>query len=76
MSAGTDLKTAQAAKPECYKVFRDLAGEVAVGITPLDGGKFGLKVNLKSPPEKGIKLPTQVQGVPVRVDVVGKIRKR
>ncbi len=76
MSDGTDLKTAQAAKPKAYQVFRKLVGEVAVGITPLDDGKYGLKVNLTKAPEKGVQLPKQIEGVPVKVDVVGKIRKR
>jgi hypothetical protein len=76
MSEGTDLKTAQAAKPKAFQVFQELAGDVAVGIAPLDDGKFGLKVNLTEAPKKGVKLPSEIEGVPVEVDVVGKIRKR
>jgi hypothetical protein len=76
MSQGTDLETARAAKPKAYEVFRELVGEVAVGITALDDGEYGLKVNLEKAPGKGIKLPKEIEGVPVSVDVVGKIRKR
>lgn len=76
MSAGANLKTAQAAKPKAQKVFRELVGDVAVGIMHTDDGNYGLKVNLERAPAKDVKLPKEIEGVPIRVDVVGKIRKR
>jgi hypothetical protein len=45
-----------------------------VGITRIGGG-YGVKVNLDIPPDPEIDLPETIDGVPVRVEVVGKIRK-
>jgi hypothetical protein len=70
------LKDAQSAKARAAKVFGELVGEVAVGIVRLDNDKFGLKVNLTDEPAKGVSLPEEIEGVPVTVEVVGRIRKR
>ena len=48
---------------------------VGVGITRVGDGQ-GVKVNLQTPPGPGVTLPESVEGVPVRVDVVGRIRKQ
>jgi hypothetical protein len=69
------LNQAQAAKPRAAKVFGDLVGNVAVGIMKLGKG-FGLKVNLTEKPATGVSLPKDIEGVPVKVEVVGRIRKR
>jgi hypothetical protein len=70
------LDEARAAKDKCAQVFGDLVGDVAVGITRLDHDSYGLKVNLTTAPAAHVKFPNQVQGVPVQVEVVGRIRKR
>jgi hypothetical protein len=70
------LKKAQAAKGRAAEVFGALVGEVAVGITKLRDGYFGLKVNLSEKPAEEISLPTEIDGVPVKLEVVGRIRKR
>jgi hypothetical protein len=72
----TSLKDAQAAKGQCAKVFGDLVGDVAIGIMNLGKDGFGLKVNLTEKPAAGIALPAEISGVPVKVEVVGRIRKR
>jgi hypothetical protein len=71
----TSLDEARAAKACAYEVFRRKAAVVGVGITHIDGG-YGLKVNLESSPSPGANLPETIEGVPVRIEVVGKIRKR
>jgi hypothetical protein len=70
------LKDAQAAKAQAAQVFRELVGEVAVGITKLADDQFALKVNLTEQPRPGVNLPQEIQGVPVKVEVVGRIRKQ
>jgi hypothetical protein len=70
------LEQARAAKDVALKMFAKLAGEFSVGITPWEDGTYGLKVNLTTPPAPSTKFPTEVNGVPVRVEVVGRIRKR
>ena len=69
------LDRARAAKARAHIVFSKLADVVGVGITTI-GSEYGLKVNISSPPSSSNPLPKEVDGVPVRVEVVGKIRKR
>lgn len=69
------LDEARAAKPSALEVFERVGNVVGVGITRIEDG-YGLKVNLSQLPGKNVTLPTEVKGVPVRVEVVGKIRKR
>ena len=45
-----------------------------VGITRIDGG-YGVKVNVEAAPAADAKLPEAIDGVPVRIEVVGKLRK-
>ena len=39
-------------------------------------GDYAVKINLSEPVDPGIELPTDIDGVPVRVEVVGTIRPR
>jgi hypothetical protein len=72
---GATLEQVRAAKSEATQVFADLVGQVAVGVMRLADDSYGLKINLTSKPAKDVVLPESVAGVPVRVEVVGKIRK-
>jgi hypothetical protein len=66
------LEEARAAKQKALRTLGlDKLG--SVGITRFDGG-YALKVNLENPPAS--PLPDEVDGVPVRIEVVGKIRSR
>lgn len=69
------LDDARAAKTKAMEIFGRLAVVVGVGITRINGG-YGIKVNLREQPAPGVDLPQTVNGVPVRVEVVGPIRKR
>ena len=66
---------ARAAKKRAMDVFKRLAPVVGIGITKIDGG-YGVKVNLRDKPKGKVALPETIDGVPVRVGVVGAIRKR
>jgi len=68
------LDQARAAKDAALKLFSAVADVVGVGITRVGDG-YGVKVNLSERPKDEAKLPTDVGGVPVKVDVVGVIRK-
>ena len=74
MSAPT-VDQARAAKKRAMDVFKRLAPVVGIGITRIDGG-YGVKVNLRDRPKAKVALPQTIDGVPVRVEVVGTIRKR
>lgn len=69
------LEAVRAAKPAALGVFERMAEVVGVGITRIGKG-YGLKVNLGGEPAAGISLPQEARGVPVRIEVVGTIRKR
>lgn len=68
------IERARAAKEKALTTFSRLGKVVGVGITQIDGG-YGLKINLGEAPAPGVALPDMVDGVPVRVEVVGVIRK-
>ena len=74
MNAKT-LDEARAAKSRALDLFRHKAAVVGVGITRIDGG-YGVKVNLESAPDSKTRLPETIDGVPIRVEIVGKIRKQ
>jgi hypothetical protein len=71
---GTNLDRARAAKERAKAAFAKKASVVCVGITKIDGG-YGVKINLGEPPPPDADLPEAIDGVPVRVEVVGTIRK-
>jgi hypothetical protein len=64
---------ARAAKRKAAELFLAIGAVAGVGITRIGEG-YGLKVNLEHLPDS--PLPTDVDGVPLRVEVVGAIRKR
>jgi len=61
------LDQARAAKATAKRQFKRFK-IVGVGITRV-GGEYAVKVNLSEPPAPGAKLPTEISGVPVRVEV-------
>jgi hypothetical protein len=67
------LDEARAAKSEAATVFGSLADVVGVGITRIGEG-YGLKINLRE--KVAAALPTEIAGVPIQVEVVGRIEKR
>lgn len=71
----TTLDQARAAKAKAAETFGRAASVVGVGITRIGDG-FGIKVNLKEAPAADVTLPKTVDGVPVRLEIVGPIRKR
>lgn len=64
------LAEATAAKSEAKRRFGD---RVSVGITGDGAGGYALKVNVAGPTTT---IPAHIDGVPVRVEVVGKLKKR
>jgi hypothetical protein len=68
------LEEARAAKRHAHEVFERLACVAGIGIARVGDG-YGLKVNLQCTPDAGVELPNEVDGVPIRLEVVGVIRK-
>jgi hypothetical protein len=69
------LDRVQAAKRSARRRFQKLGKVTGVGITRVNG-EYALKVNLSEPVEPGTELPTDIDGVPVRVEITGTIRAR
>jgi hypothetical protein len=69
------LDEAQAAKKAALQRFECLGNVVGVGITRVNG-EYAVKVNLSEPVGPGVELPTDIDGVPVHVEVTGSIRVR
>lgn len=72
---GTSREDARAEKARAAEVFGQIATVVGVGIIRINDG-YGLKVNLSEQPAPGIVVPQEINGVPVRVEVIGAIRKQ
>lgn len=68
-------EAARAAKDRARRLCSRKAEVVGVGITRI-GDRYGVKVNLAAEPAAGVRLPEEVDGVPLKVEVVGPIRKR
>lgn len=66
---------ARDAKPAALAAFRRVADVVGVGITRIDDS-YALKVNIRRPPKANIVLPSEVNGVRVKVEVTGDISAR
>jgi hypothetical protein len=69
------LEQAQSAKQTALRRFGTLGQVVGVGITRV-AGEYAIKVNLREPVGPGTELPTEIDGVRVRVEVTGTIRAR
>jgi hypothetical protein len=69
------LEQARAAKESAKAALASLPGVVGLGITKV-GKDYALKVNLDAALPAGVTAPQHVDGVPIKVEVVGKIGKR
>jgi hypothetical protein len=69
------LDEARAAKERAKALFADRTSVVGIGITRVGDG-YGVKVNLEVPPAADADLPETIDGVPIRIEVVGTIHKR
>ncbi len=71
----TGLDEARAAKERAKVIFADDPSVIGIGITRVGEG-YGVKVNLGATPASDANLPDSIDGVPIRIEVVGPIRKR
>jgi hypothetical protein len=70
---GVSIQRARTAKESLAKTLVDAKGLVGLGITRI-GSDYAVKVNFSTEPQE--EIPSSVAGVPVQVEIVGKIRKR
>jgi len=65
------LDEARAAKEKLRTVLADRPEVAGIGVTRVGDG-YAVKVDLSSPCD----VPPEMQGVPVRTEIVGRLRKR
>jgi hypothetical protein len=75
MSSSPTLDQARAAKSKALTMLQDASAVVGVGIVRRNGG-YCVKVNVSHAPAAAEAVPASIDGVPVRVEVVGVLRKR
>lgn len=68
-----DLARARSAKEATVRLARKMPCVNAIGITKVRG-RYAVKVSLSEPAETA--LPESVEGVPLVVEVVGRVRKQ
>ncbi len=69
------IEQARAAKASAKTELASVPGMVGIGLTKV-GDDYALKVNLRSALPARVHLPERINGVAVRVEVVGPILKR
>jgi hypothetical protein len=72
---GVSIDRARAAKEKAKAAFAPMATVVGIGIARFEDG-YCLKVNLRQAPAEDVILPDTIDGVPVRLEIVGPIHKR
>jgi len=75
MVKGADINTARRAKAKVLSLFGNLAQVNGIGIGRVEDG-YCVKINLNEYPPEAVRLPDDIDGVPVQVEVVGRIVKR
>ncbi len=72
---GVNIEQARAAKE---KAKQQLSGNpliVGIGLTRI-GGDYAVKINVAAAPSDAPRVPDSIDGVPVRCEVVGKLKPR
>lgn len=70
-----DLERARGAKARVRSVLPKSVKVNGVGITQV-GDDYAVKVNLAERPRPGVSLPDKIDGVPIVMEVVGRITKQ
>jgi hypothetical protein len=72
---GPSIDEARAAKVKAIQMLKDVPTVVGVGIAKFAQG-YCLKINISQDVGDVQSLPQSIDGVPVHVEVIGRIRKR
>jgi len=72
---GSTKAAARAAKTKALALLADVTALNGVGICHVGGG-YGVKINLSAAPSQGDRLPKEVDGVPLVIEIVGRIVKQ
>jgi len=67
------IEQARAAKKKAKRQLAGVASVVGIGLTRV-GDDYAVKINLAAAPSDGPKFPDNIDGVPVRCEVVGKLK--
>lgn len=73
MKSMTQIEAARSAKQKAAELFRNVPQLAGLGITKI-GRHFAIKLNLNGPVSKDVEIPHDIDGIPIKVEFVGKIR--
>ncbi len=69
----TEIEEARSAKRKVAELLRNVPQLAGLGITRV-GRHFAVKLNLSGPLTDDIEIPRNIDGVPIQIEFVGKIR--
>jgi hypothetical protein len=69
------IDEARAAKEQAKRIFAGETSVVGIGLMRVGDG-YGVKVNLDAPPANDASFPEAIDGVPIRIEVIGPIQPR
>jgi hypothetical protein len=72
---GVPIERARAAKTQLLEKLSALPQLGGIGLVRIGDG-FGVKVNLSEPLESDENVPQEIEGVPVVIDIVGRVTAR
>jgi hypothetical protein len=64
------LEAARAAKRKALRLFGGLAPICGAGVAK-EGGRYVVRVNLETEPDSALDLPSEIDGVPITIQVIG-----
>jgi hypothetical protein len=64
------LEAARAAKRKALRLFEGLAAVCGAGVA-MEDGRYVVRLNLEAEPEPAVELPSEVDGVPITIQVIG-----
>lgn len=72
---GVSIERARVAKAHVLERFEKVPQVGGIGLVRVGEG-YGVKINLSQPLENGQAIPAEFEGVPILIDVIGKVVAR
>jgi hypothetical protein len=69
------LNAARGAKEKAKQIFSQFGTVKGIGLTKM-GERYAVKINFESEPHDRDRMPREVEGVPVVVQITGPLRKQ
>ncbi len=73
MAKQTAITLARAAKDQALKLLSNVPGVVGIGLTKIDD-QYAVKVNLEAALPKSLRVPREINGIPLSFEIVGRVK--